>query len=522
MTTTMPPKVDSIQVGFHYGNIIAYLSHLYGNGLAFLKEAVQNSIDEGATKIYIFVNCQRQTINVYDNGNGAAREEITRKFNNIGWSLKSDDSTKMGQKGIGNLAGLAIAKKWQFFSRKNGPIWAYLFEREQLKKATGVQLQAEQLNRKLIDADLVWANSLLKLLEVDETILKQLGDQESIERGLRETFNTKLRIHNIDLRVRYTNFAGKTQDFVVKPVKFRGSALTPVKYDTGLGEVEFHFYHNPVPLSRPSMLVLHQGKYSIHLSNFFKKRLLPQEVEEYFFKGYFEGEIRLGYCTINPQRDAFIADDHLKIFAAAIKQFALEVLRPYVDQFEQSDREERWKKIAADVIKKLKAFFRDHPKSIPPELKTVVFGKGDQGVAGVGLRQKKEKKNKVARSPLEKDALKEKKEEAERERASGVKKAAPKSRVVEFADGLGIVFFYPNEEEDGFLWHSRIEGGVIQVNVANPVFLEVEKRGQQAVAKYITHLLHIDLTAASLNPMNSAAFKAGSEQMLSNYYLSTL
>lgn len=533
MSTTTEPK--PIRVGFHMGNVITFLSHLYGNGFSVLREAVQNSIDEGATKIFVSIHCERRMVKIYDNGRGANKDDITTKFENIGWSLKQGDPDKIGSRGIGNLAGLAGAREWQFISKKGGgPFVAYTFNKSELAKSEEINLFAEDLTLKQIDRDCPFtANSLLRLIDVSEIMLKQLGDRDTIERTLREAFNTKLRLNNIELRIAYSDFKNKKCEFMVKPVAYRGAEMEVVRQDTPLGYVEFAFFHNPNPIQNPSILVQHQGVYTIPMVNFFKLKILPKEIEHLFFKGYFEGEIRVGFCSVNASRSAFEFNSELDVFVETIRTFAEDVLKPIIDQFEQADREERWKRIAESVLKIMRTYFQKNPALVPPTLKTMVFkpseNVGDTSQApGVGIRKPgttTTPTKKKARQPLPPDALRKQKGESEQKKRtpSGTTANKQKEKVVDFSEGLGIQFVHPDPETDGFLWHSRTsKTGVIQINVVNNQFLEAERRGQNIVRDYLMRLLHKELICASLPPADSASFDAGYEMMMEHFWRSSL
>lgn len=534
MATTMT-QLDPIRVGFHTGNVITFLSHLYGTGFSVLREACQNSFDEGATKVFVSIHCKRRMIKVYDNGGGVTETEIRKKFENIGFSVKKDKPELMGKKGIGNLAGLAVAEQWQLISKKQGPFYSYTFFRKELEKGDNVNVYPEELPIKQVDRECPFvANSLLRLIDVSEITLNQLGDQDTIERTLREALSAKLRAKNIELRISYSDFKDKKHDFVIKPVIYRGAEMDMVKQDTPKGFVNFSFFHNPNPISNPSILVLHQGVYLIPLANFFELKVLPEKIRHLFFRGYFEGEIRLGFCSLNGLRSCFEHNDDLKIFVEAVTAFAEDVLRPIIEQFEQADREERWKRTAESVLKTVRGYFQKNPKLVPPTLKTMVFKLSDSPgkdvtveVPGVGIRKpgasQEFPKKKSERTPLPPGALKEQKVRSEqKKRVPKLETTAPKRKVVDFSEGLGIQFVEPDMETDGFLWHSRTKDGVVQINIVNNTFLEVERRGQTIMGRYFMALLHKELTCASLAPVEAQSFDSGFELMMEHFWCSSL
>jgi len=522
------PDSIPITVGFHTGNVIEFLSHLYGNGFAVIREAVQNSIDEDATSIFVDIDCHRHSIHVYDNGNGASPQEITTKFENIGLSLKKDLPGKIGSKGIGIIAGLAIAERWQFVTRKLniGPFYSFTFDRKELKKANEVQVNQEQLLIKQIKPSPITATSMLRLFDVSDLILKQLRDQRTIEQTLQEAFNSKLRSQKIELRVSYRDFKNKTHDFKVKPITYRGAKMESVEYDTPYGTVNFAFFHSPIPIDKPSILVQHQGVTSIPLGNFFKMKILPANLEHIFARGYFEGEVQLGFCTINGSRSAFIPDKQLDEFTERVAAFAEDVISPLIEQFEKSDREERLKRIADGVLKKTREFFSRYPDAIPPMFRSIISKpttriapEGDAQVVNTsvikptkGVREKK---------PLDPDILREKKKESEEKRRTGtasVEKGS-KAEIVEIVEGLGMHFVYPDPETDGFKWHSRISPQrILQINIANTDFLEAEKRGRTFLERYLTLLLQKEMTCVSLGDYDSQTFDVGFELMLDQFW----
>lgn len=504
-----------IQVGFHIGNIIRYLAQMYGTGFEVLREAVQNSIDEMAKNIYIVIDCQRRTIKVFDDGDGAAEAEIKRKFENIGLSLKLGKSGKAGQKGIGNLAGLAVAERWQLITRDvrfKDPLRVYTFERSELNKHQEVKLHSEVVDFAGVNGAPFKATTLLRLSDVDEGVLKQLGDRNIIERTIREAFNAKLKSQKVRLRISYRDFKNRPHDFEVKPTRFRGTPLQPESYMTKYGTVKFEFYHSPQPVDNPTILVQHQGVYSIPLSNFFKLKMLSADIEPLFSKGYFEAEISLDFCTLNPSRSAFEHNDQLKVFMETVERFARDVIGPLVEQFEQTDREERLKRIAEGALKKMQQFLSKHPNLLPPGFRSIGGKKGEK----VESPESKEPK-KREREPIPPDALRKQREKSER----GEKKA-PKKRHLEVSAGLSIQLHSPDAEE-GFNWHSRIAPpGMIQLNVANSDFYEAERRGSSILQRYMLLLVQKELTCQSLPPHDAEVFDKSFEKTYLSYWKASI
>ncbi len=512
------PQVERSTVGFHAGNVIQYLAEMHGTGFEVVREGVQNAIDKSAKNIFVSIDCKERLIEVYDDGTGANKAEIKKKFDQIGLSLKLGQEGMIGRKGIGNITPFAIGDKWQLFTRELGksePLHVYTLPRSELAKQAGIELQIETVSFKNIKGAPFPATTQLRIVHVDEGVLRQLGDKDTIERTLREAFNAKLKNDNVKLRVAYRNLKGQISEFFVKPTKFRGAPLDSVEYETEYGAVTFEFFHSHEPLKNPSILVLHQGVYSVPLGNFFKRSILPTEFQALFDKGYFEGEIRLGFCELNSSRDVFQNGDELTSFVGAIESFCREILKPLLDQFEQSDRKKVLKQIAESVLKRMQQFLNKNPNLLPPNLKAFLAKRRP------GEVEEDEEDETVSESephkPLPKDILKQQRKKT-REGTPPVKKPMVKLR----GEGLAIQIVNP-EAEEGFLWHSRLTTrGVIQLNAMNNEFTEAERRGKTVLHRYMSLLVQKELTCASLTPHESEIFNNGFEKTFLTFWKASL
>jgi len=119
--------------------------------------------------------------------------------------------------------------------------------------------------------------------------------------------------------------------------------------------------------------------------------------------------------------------------------------------------------------------------------------------------------------------LKEKKEEGEERRRANKPKTDNKSKreTFEAVEGMGIHFVYPDAEE-GLRWHSRINAGLLEINIANSDFMEAEKRGQTFLARYLTLLLQVELTTVSIGDHQGEIFHTGFELMLDQFFALSL
>lgn len=514
------PDVKRMNVDFHYGNVIQYLAETYGTGFEVVREAVQNAIDKSAKNIFVLIDCVKRLIVVYDDGFGASEDEMMKKFQKIGLSFKLGQVGMVGQKGIGNLAAFSIGRQWQLFTRdikKGEKLRAYTFDRAELVKGNDVAVQSEMVRFKSVTGAPFPATSMLRIIDVDQGVLRQLGDYKTIDRTLREAFNAQLRSGKISLRVSYQRDSKNLTEFMIKPTKFRGAPIDPEDYETDHGPVTFEFYHSYEPLKDPSILVLHQGTYSLPLTNFFKLRICPPELEPLFAKGYFEGEIRLGFCKLNSSRSAFEHNAEQQSFVSAVEQFTAEILQPLVEQFEQSDREERLKRIAEGVLRKMKSFLNKHPDLLPPGLKALIIKKAVEGPDPLKNDIITPPEKKRPRQPLPPDAFKRQR------RKSKDKTPKPRKPVVELRDGLAIQIINPAADDELMYQHSRLTSrGVIQINGMHNDFTEAYKRGQSVCHRYMFLLVQKELTCASLSTHEGHVFRQAFEKTFLPFYKASL
>jgi len=277
-----------IRAGFHVGNVIGYLAQFYGDAMVVIRECVQNSLDKRAKHIFIDIDQVRRNIKVYDDGRGADFDEISKKLEQIGQSLKLDDPEAVGEKGIGNLAGIAIAHEWQLITRNTqSPADRFRFyslNRNALKSGSDVVFHSELWPSKVITNTLQFnPSAMVQLLDVSEIAFKQLKNVEQLEEILLDAFGRLISSRGVELKISYRDSRNKRYDKIVRPVPFRGAKLDPVKYDTPFGYVEFELYCSPTPLNNPKIFVQHKGVYTIPIFILFKLKQLPLDIEEIFF-----------------------------------------------------------------------------------------------------------------------------------------------------------------------------------------------------------------------------------------------
>ena len=101
--------------------------NLYRSFMTVLGEAISNSWDADAENVWIFIDRDKNSLVISDDGEGMNSHEFQTKFLKIGYSKRKDGVTKtkkgrpfIGRKGIGKLALLSCADKISILTRKDG------------------------------------------------------------------------------------------------------------------------------------------------------------------------------------------------------------------------------------------------------------------------------------------------------------------------------------------------------------------------------------------------------------------
>lgn len=119
--------------------LIDELSLLYSDKFKAIGEIVINSIDSGATKIWVITQNPSEIV-VLDNGSGMTESDIISKYLLFGYSYKqleiwdSNRRPIAGRKGIAKVSGLSIADKMTITSWKEGTKNEFSIDRNEYTK----------------------------------------------------------------------------------------------------------------------------------------------------------------------------------------------------------------------------------------------------------------------------------------------------------------------------------------------------------------------------------------------------
>lgn len=113
---------------FTFNISLSVLNHLgrnlYRNFITVLGEAISNSWDADANNVWIFIDREKNSLIIKDDGIGMNSDDFQMKFLKIGYSKRKDGIEKtignrpfIGRKGIGKLALLSCAKRIHIISK---------------------------------------------------------------------------------------------------------------------------------------------------------------------------------------------------------------------------------------------------------------------------------------------------------------------------------------------------------------------------------------------------------------------
>lgn len=162
---------------FSFEISLSVLNHLgrnlYRSFMTVLGEAISNSWDADAKNVWIYIDKDKNSFVVKDDGDGMERDDFQNKFLKIGYSKRKSGRTAtktgrhfIGRKGIGKLALLSCAKRISVWTKtKDSPYVGGAIDNFGLDKAIKNDLNPDEY----------------KLGSVDERVLKKYT--ENHEKG---------------------------------------------------------------------------------------------------------------------------------------------------------------------------------------------------------------------------------------------------------------------------------------------------------------------------------------------------
>lgn len=172
---------------FTFNISLSVLNHLgrnlYRNFITVLGEAISNSWDADAKNVWIYIDREKNSLIIKDDGVGMTAEDFQTKFLKIGYSKRKDgvDKTEgnrpfIGRKGIGKLALLSCAKRIHVITKtKSTDFVGGIIDNSELDDAINDDLTPQQYPLEAVNID--FFNSKTKNLEQGTIIFfEQIND----------------------------------------------------------------------------------------------------------------------------------------------------------------------------------------------------------------------------------------------------------------------------------------------------------------------------------------------------------
>ncbi len=151
---------------FTFNISLSVLNHLgrnlYRNFITVLGEAISNSWDADAKNVWIYIDRERNSLIIKDDGDGMNENDFQSKFLKIGYSKRKEGDTKtksgrpyIGRKGIGKLALLSCAKRIHIITKtENTEFIGGIIDNSGLDQAINDDLTPQEYNLENVNLSL--------------------------------------------------------------------------------------------------------------------------------------------------------------------------------------------------------------------------------------------------------------------------------------------------------------------------------------------------------------------------------
>jgi len=500
------PDPNAFEFGFHGGYTISHLAGQYASVMMVIIEMIQNALDKYGKNIFVTLrlsnNRTKNFLKVADDGEGATKDELRKRFGKI--SSKQKGSDKIGHKGIGNLAPLSIANRYSMITRtKDIPYFRFSIDKEQIIQMEKIGSRFEDVEQKQIFENNLPMTTLITVRSIEPSALKAISKSDEpavlIAEEISDRFSDRIKQLNVKVVINVENEnCAPIERAVVKPQEFPGRK-EEITIETKRGPVVFEMYVSNKKHRKPKILVNHQSKFSFSFSNLSD---IWQPYQEIFDCGYLQGIIRLDFCELNASRTGFEWNDDLMVFSEAVDEFVKNHAKGFMADLEDESKNERRRQVALEVLDSVYDMFGSNPNLELSALVGLVSAghkstgqKGSLTDEGYRTRQytpkpgEDEDDDEQDDAPKKKPSLLPKKgKEKNMTHQSVSDPTGNRRRRVKGQKGLTIEFAEGSPEK-GYRWRVRLEKGIIQVNVSHKDWQEAEDAGKISLRTYIVVLV---------------------------------
>lgn len=503
-------KPEAAKLGFHEGNVLGYLARTYPYLDEAVFEAVQNSIDAGASKITVTINkmASARNITICDNGNGADNHYFNQCLASIGESKKT--AGKIGQFGLGIVASYGKCDYFTFTSipanNRNGML-EWTFDCESMKKK-GKGLEAPVREIKLPKPE--WWRSKLHIAKFETDRIRAHLDLESICEGILSRYNEHLRPYKTKVTVKVTEANGEEHEKTIEAMDYTGSPLPVKVYEGELsGRTEVRLYlakpkqpkgGHRQPVYRGLVRVKSGNNSGIILNekNAMKAVCghLSKDTMSKLTSGIFEGIINFDgeKVKMDPSRMYMVDSVELLEACEKIERWMEDVGHGHISKIEDQSKGERYERLGKRSLKLLKYLYRkdseigklirsfqvgsegkghiDHDRETG-ELINATSTDGSRALPD-GNKPKDEKKH-------ERDRKEPEKERPDHTPTTVLSKKGNPRKLVKDSS-LGITVAY-GPVEGTWMWEMDQKRGILTINIFHPLWSGVESAHSNETAR---------------------------------------
>lgn len=357
---------------FTFNISLSVLNHLgrnlYRNFITVLGEAISNSWDADAENVWIYIDREKNSLVIKDDGIGMSSSDFQTKFLKIGYSKRKEGVEKtankrpfIGRKGIGKLALLSCAKRVHIISKiKDGDFVGGIIDNSQLDSAIDDDLKPQDYPLEGIDLD--FFESLTEDLESGTIIYF-----ESINDGIRNRIeyirklialffrfsliDKTFKIHLNDDRITLNelNELSLSTQFVWQINELNDPYLKNKISDKNIQVKKYKKVSSALPIKgfiasveKPSNLKIKQTTETVTVDLYVNGRLREKDLLKHIpstriVESYLYGQIH--FDTLDGEKDRFtssregvISDDPL--FQTFLKELKVNILKQILDEWD--------------------------------------------------------------------------------------------------------------------------------------------------------------------------------------------
>jgi len=516
-TVTPKGEVSTMTVGFETSRIIGVLADIYGDVESVINELVQNVIDTNAARGIVTLNLKTRKLTTLDDGDGTSIEEMRNRIGKLGARVKGPED--IGEKGLGNLAPISIARKYSMITHPKGrrltvPFFRIDFDRALLDTQDGFNcttlpgFRFQEAGWTTSVAISGIEKSALRGAVKDPHLLDKLCDNIS------SAFGLKLKQKKLRLTVRVVSPQGQGTERVVVPQEFPGKR-EEISIQTKRGPVVFELFLTRSQQKTPKILVDHQEKFSFPLKNMAD---IWSQVSDVFGSGHFQGRIKVNFCEISDDRKRFEWSDALEEFIEAIFKFANDYGRPWLQKLVASKDLEMFEEIGLNVLSAADQIVKENPELLSTIFKgSVSTGHVDIEAVDAIKKTLRTRKRREVVPPLKPDEEEPKKPVTPRRKKTVGRErdmthpavespTGTERRALSGQSGLQII---AGESET---WRIQIgtegeEKGKIVISISHPDWQKSQDRGKAALDTYMRMLVMMVLATPFMPDSRAKVFQ---------------